>query len=114
MADYFEIHDERFREYLLGNVWVETLFTGSLWAEGPVWFADGGYLVWSDIPNNRMLYWKEGLGTTVFRDPSNYSNGNTRDRQGRLVTCEHGGRRLRAPNMTAASRSWPTTMRASG
>ena len=94
LADYFEIHDDRFRDYLLGNVWVETLYTGSLWAEGPVWFADGQYLVWSDIPNNRMLCWKEGLGTTVFRNPSNYSNGNTRDRQGRLVSCEHGARRV--------------------
>ena len=94
MTAYFEVHDDRFRAYLLGNAWVDTLFTGSLWAEGPVWFGDGEYLVWSDIPNNRMLCWKEGLGTTVFRNPSNYSNGNTRDRQGRLVTCEHGARRV--------------------
>src|SRR5262249_1390857 len=60
-----------------------------------VWFGDARFLVWSDIPNNRMMRWEEETGrVTVFRKPSNYSNGNTRDRQGRLITCEHGTRRI--------------------
>jgi len=74
---------------------VERLFTGCRWAEGPVWFGDGRYLLWSDIPNDRILKWEEETGAvSVFRKPSNYANGNYRDRQGRLVTCEHGGRRI--------------------
>jgi gluconolactonase len=88
-----EVYDERFRYLTLGNSWVEKLYTGTLWAEGPVYFADGNYLVWSDIPNNRMLRWAGGH-VSVFRDFSNNSNGNTRDRQGRLITCEHGARRV--------------------
>ena len=62
--------------------------------EGPVYFADGDFVLFSDIPNNRILRWIEGLGTTVYRQPSNNSNGNTRDREGRLITCEHGSRRV--------------------
>ncbi len=88
-----EVYDERFLYLTLGNSWVEKLYTGTLWAEGPVYFADGNYLVWSDIPNNRMLRWAGGH-VSVFRDFSNNSNGNTRDRQGRLITCEHGARRV--------------------
>jgi gluconolactonase len=65
------------------------------WCEGPAWFAAGRYLVWSDIPNNRMMRWQEETGSvSVFRQPSNYANANTRDRQGRLVTCEHDTRRI--------------------
>jgi gluconolactonase len=65
------------------------------WSEGPAWFGDGRYLLWSDIPNNRIMrYDEETGGVGVFRKPSNNANGNTRDRQGRLVTCEHGGRRV--------------------
>ena len=74
---------------------VERLATGLRWAEGPVWFGDGRYLLWSDIPNKRIIKWDEETGAvSIFRKPSNYANGNTRDRQGRLVTCEHGGRRV--------------------
>lgn len=93
-AGGFEVLDERFRYCIVGNGWVEKLHGGMRWAEGPVYFADGDYLVWSDIPNDRMLRWVEGGGVSVFRQPSNHSNGNTRDRQGRLVTCEHGARRV--------------------
>jgi len=77
------------------NAAVERLAAGFRWAEGPVWFGDGRYLLWSDIPNNRIMRWDEETGAcAVFRKPSNHSNGNTRDRQGRLVTCEHEGRRV--------------------
>src|SRR3984885_8684526 len=93
IRDEIEVYDERFLYLTLGNAWVEKLHAGALWAEGPVYFADGDYLVWSDIPNNRMLRWAGGH-VSVFRDFSNNSNGNTRDRQGRLVTCEHGARRV--------------------
>jgi gluconolactonase len=91
----FEIVDLRFGKYVQGNAAVERLYTGTRWSEGPVWFGDGRYLLWSDIPNNRILRWSEDTGeVSVFRNPSNYSNGNYRDRQGRLLTCEHDSRRL--------------------
>jgi gluconolactonase len=87
--------DPRFDKYRLPLASVERLYTGSRWGEGPIWFGDGRYLIWSDIPNNRMLRWDETSGAvSVFRQPSNNSNGNTRDRQGRLVTCEHLARRV--------------------
>jgi gluconolactonase len=87
--------DPRFARHRLGNAAVERLATGCRWAEGPVWFGDGRFLVWSDIPNNRMLRWLEDDGrVSVFRSPSHYANGNTRDRQGRLVSCEHDSRRV--------------------
>lgn len=87
--------DERFQKYVVVLAKVERLATGFRWAEGPVWFGDGRQLLWSDIPNDRIMRWDEQTGeTTVFRQPANYANGNTRDRRGRLVTCEHGGRRV--------------------
>jgi gluconolactonase len=89
------VMDPRFAKCVVHNAAVERLYTGTRWSEGPVWFGDGGYLLWSDIPNNRMLRWMEATGeVSVFRSPSNYSNGNYRDRQGRLLTCEHDSRRL--------------------
>ena len=90
-----EVVDPRFAKYKVINAAVERLYTGTRWAEGPVWFGDGRYLLFSDIPNNRMLRWLEDTGeVSTFRSPSNYSNGNSRDRQGRLLTCEHDARRL--------------------
>jgi len=87
--------DPSFAKYRIFSAAVERLATGMRWGEGPVWFGDGRYLLWSDIPNNRILKWEEETGqVSAFRKPSNYANGNTRDRQGRLVTCEHGGRRV--------------------
>ena len=84
-----------FAPYRLALASVERLYTGCRWSEGPVWFGDGRYLLWSDIPNNRILRWDEETGAvSVFRKPSDFANGNTRDRQGRLVTCEHGTRRV--------------------
>jgi len=90
-----EIVDPRFAKYRQNNAALERLYTGARWAEGPVWFGDGRYLVFSDIPNNRMLRWLGDTGeVSVFRSPSNYTNGNTRDRQGRLISCEHDSRRV--------------------
>ncbi len=91
----FEVFDRRFSETLIGHARVERLWTGARWAEGPAWFAAGRYLVFSDIPNNRMMRFDECDGhVSVFRHPSNNSNGNTTDRAGRLVTCEHLARRV--------------------
>ena len=84
-----------FLSYRPFNATVERLATGCRWSEGPVWFGDGRHVLWSDIPNNRILRWDEETGAVgVFRQQSGYANGNTRDRQGRLITCEHGGRRV--------------------
>jgi gluconolactonase len=90
-----EIVAPGFARMRIFNAAVERLATGCRWSEGPVWFGDGRYLLWSDIPNDRILRWDEETGAvTPFRRPSNFANGNTRDRQGRLVTCEHGARRV--------------------
>ena len=84
-----------FTKYRIMLTAVERLATGLRWGEGPVWFGDGRYLLVSDIPNQRILRWDEETGAaSIFRKPSNFANGNTRDRQGRLLTCEHGGRRV--------------------
>src|SRR5258708_18237550 len=89
-----EALDKRFKARV-GNAAIERIATGFRWAEGPVYFRDGGYLLWSDIPNNRIMRWSEDDGhVSVYRYPSNYSNGNTRDREGRLISCEHDTRRV--------------------
>jgi gluconolactonase len=86
----FEVMDPRFRKLAYQYVHVDKLYTACRWAEGPAWFAAGRYLVWSDIPNDRMLRWDETDGSvSVFRQPSMNSNGHTVDLQGRLVSCEH-------------------------
>ena len=88
-----EVLDSRFRQYVLGSAVLERLWTGGRWTEGPVWFGDQQRLLFSDIPNDRIMAWSAIDGSTnVFRHGANYANGNTRDRQGRLVTCEHGRR----------------------
>ena len=93
LSSSFEVIDPRFRRLAFGNVHVEKLYTGCRWAEGPAWFAAGRYLVWSDIPNDRMMRWDETDGSvSVFRQPSMNANGHTVDPQGRLVSCEHRGR----------------------
>ncbi|MEW9550161.1 SMP-30/gluconolactonase/LRE family protein [Nonomuraea sp. NPDC050783] len=90
----FEVLDER-AAGIGGDHRVEVLYTGTRWGEGPVYFAAGRFLVWSDIPNDRMLRWDEMTGAVgPFRVPSGYVNGNTLDREGRLVSCEQGGRRV--------------------
>ena len=90
-----QIVDQSVARYRIGLAAVERIATGMRWTEGPVWFGDGRYLLWSDIPNNRIMKWDEETGAvSVFRKPSNNANGNTRDRQGRLLTCEHDTRRV--------------------
>ena len=87
--------DEQFLALRLLSGTVEQLATGFYWAEGPQWFGDGRYLLFSDIPNNRILRWDETTGgISDFRKPSNHANGLARDRQGRLLACEHGTRRV--------------------
>src|SRR5947209_11138191 len=88
--------DPRFKACYAGHVRIERLWSGARWCEGPAWFAAGRYLVWSDIPNNRMMRLVEpSHEVSVFRERSNNSNGNTCDNNGRLVTCEHLARRVR-------------------
>jgi len=89
----FLVLDDRFRRYVMGNVHIEKLWTGSRWAEGPAYFAAGKYLIWSDIPNDRLLRYDETDGSvSVFLQPCNNHNGHTVDLEGRLVSCEHRGR----------------------
>ena len=94
MSNCYEIIDERFRSLIQRNAFLVKIADGCMWTEGPVYFGDSDTFFWSDIPNNRIMRWIDGVGVSVFRADSNYANGNTRDRQGRLVTCEHGGRRV--------------------
>jgi gluconolactonase len=87
--------DRRFQKIFIGNTGIRRIATGFDFTEGPVWFGDGRYLLFSDIPNDQILRWDETTGgISVFRNPSHYANGNTRDRQGRLITCEHDTQRL--------------------
>src|SRR2546428_10090619 len=88
-----QVVDQSFTRYRIANAGIERLATGFRWCEGPVWFGDGRYLLWSDIPNNRIMRWDEETGVaSVFRKPSNFANGNTRDRQGRPVPSGDGTR----------------------
>jgi len=87
--------DKRFSKYMIGNAAIERLWTGARWAEGPAWCGPGHFLVWSDIPNNRQMRWLEEDGhASVFRAPSDYSNGNTFDFENRQVSCQHAQRRV--------------------
>src|SRR5881397_3205010 len=87
--------DPEFNALVQANTSIKRLWTGALWAEGPAWSSEGRYLLWSDIPNNRQLRWLEDDGhVSVFREPSNNSNGNTFDFQGRQISCEHLMRRV--------------------
>jgi len=91
----FEVMDPRFSRYRIATAAVERVATGLNWAEGPAWFGDHRAVLFSDVPNNRIMRWDEESGRlSTFRRPSSYSNGNARDRQGRLLTCEHATRRV--------------------
>lgn len=91
---FYEAIDPVFNSYVLGNSPVKQLATGFDWVEGPVWFGEFDSLLFSDIPNNKILRWSEKTGIETFRENSNFSNGHTRDLQGRLISCEHGMRRV--------------------
>ncbi len=94
-ASDYEVLDERFRDCVNRTSHVQKLWTGARWTEGPVYFPAGKYLLFSDIPNDRIMRYDETDGSvSVFRTPCGYANGHTVDRQGRLVSCEHGGRRV--------------------
>jgi len=90
----FETLDPRFGGYVMFNAPLKRLATGFDWVEGPVWMGDANCLLFSDIPNNRIVRWSPDTGVSTYRAPSNFSNGQTRDRVGRLISCEHGGRRV--------------------
>src|SRR6185437_14848845 len=92
--DGFEIVDRRFRHFILPNASLEELASGFRWIEGPVWMGDAGCLLFQDLPRDRTMRWIESEGFSVYRSPSHYANGQTRDRQGRLVACSHRGRCL--------------------
>jgi len=90
--DGIEIVDRRFKRFVLPNAPLEKLADGFAWLEGPVWLADMQCLLFSDIPNDRIMRWTQTGGVDLFRHPAGYPNGQTRDRQGRLITCSHHGR----------------------
>jgi gluconolactonase len=91
----FQVIEPEFAACFVGHARVERLWTGGRWSEGPAWFGGGRYLLWSDLPNNRIMRYDDTDGSvSVFRQPSGYANGNTVDLQGRLITCEHYNRRV--------------------
>jgi gluconolactonase len=87
-----QVDDPRFVRFVLHNATLDRLATGCRWTEGPVWFGDAGCVLFSDIPNNRIMRWSESGGVSVYRQPSDFANGGTRDLEGRLVSCLHGAR----------------------
>jgi len=99
---FYETHDPRFGSYVMGNAPVKQLATGFDWVEGPVWFCDAGCLLFSDIPNNRIQRYTPGVGISTYRAPSHYSNSHTRDLLGRLISCEHGTRRMTRTELDSA------------
>jgi len=100
--DGFTILDPRFKSFVLDNAPLQKLGEGYRWLEGPAWFADHQCLYVSDLPNNRILRWTESGGVSVFREPSDFANGHTRDRQGRLLGCSHRGRHIQRTEIDGA------------
>ena len=90
----FDIRDSRFAHYILANAALEELAAGFRWIEGLVWMGDADCLLFQDLPRNRTMRWIENAGVSVYREPSGYANGQTRDRQGRLISCSHRERCL--------------------
>jgi len=91
---FYDARVPEFESFVMGNAPVKRIATGFDWVEGPVWFGDHDCLLFSDIPNNRIMRWRADGSVDVYRAPSNFANGHTRDRQGRLISCEHGTRRV--------------------
>jgi gluconolactonase len=87
-----QVEDPRFARFVLHNATLDRHANGCRWTEGPVWFGDAGCLLFSDIPNNRIMRWSESGGLSVYREPSGFANGGTRDLEGRMVSCLHGAR----------------------
>jgi gluconolactonase len=111
----FEVLDPRFGKLIIRHAKLERLWTGARWVEGPAYFPAGRYLVFSDIPNDRIMRYDETSGAvSVFREPSGNTNGNTVDLEGRLVSCEHKGRRITCTSMTDASSPWRRISKTSG
>ena len=94
MLGIIKIHDKSFLNLISDKAELKKLYSGMLWAEGPVYFTHGQYLLWSDIPANKIYQWIGGLGVKIYKEQSNFANGNTKDHQGRLITCEHLTRRV--------------------
>jgi gluconolactonase len=94
MSSHYQHFEKEFRSLVQGSAKLETLYEGCRWAEGPCWFGDANQLIWSDIPNERLLRWVPDGGVSVYRQGSTFINGNTRDREGRLVSCSHGARNV--------------------
>lgn len=92
LPPHLEVHDDRFRALTHPMSQLERIATGFTWTEGPVWFGDRDALLFSDIPSRRIMMWSQSTGVTLYRRESGFNNGNTRDRQGRLIGCRHGAR----------------------
>jgi gluconolactonase len=101
--DAFESRSPRFSRYVLFNAPVEELACGFRWLEGPVWFGDADCLLFQDLPRNRTMRWNEDTGVSVFQYPSDYGNGQTRDRQGRLISCSHRARCIRRTELDGST-----------
>ena len=110
-----EVLDPRFEAVARGAGRLQRLCTGAAWSEGPVWIRESGALLWSDIPNNRMLSWHPQHGMTVWRDGVEFTNGHVRDADGALLHCSHGLRALvRTASPWATKKCWSATTRAGG
>ncbi len=94
MPEGYTVNDKGFEKLILPSEKLTKLWTGAVWAEGPVYFSEGDHVMWSDIPNDRLMRWTPHDGVKVFMQPCGYMNGHTRDREGRLISCEHGNRRV--------------------
>ena len=94
LAPHCDCLDPRFKQLVLFNAELELLAEGFRWLEGPLWFGDHHCLLFNDIPNNRTLRWSERDGVSVFREPSDFANGQARDAAGRLIQCHHSSRCL--------------------
>ncbi len=94
-----EIFDDRIRQVLLPETVVEKLCTGAEWSEGPLWIEEYDCVIWSDIPNNRVLRWSTKDGLSVWKNKANFTNGRYRDLSGKIIHCSHGGRSIQSSDI---------------